>query len=167
MPSSLFEILFLLIAEQHLEQGVCVLDKAFFKVTMWYDKKRIQRKAMRGRQGQSWCGFIRITVITKVFSSTMYVGAQSFIEDLKYITCTPENADSKFSTGRKVWGPDAIASWAVMLPDCHGSFLCSCASCSNSLSGVKPPKATFRNGSTAKQLDPSNSFVGSRRLKAG
>lgn len=45
----------------------------------------------------------------------MYVGALFFIEYLKYITCTPENVDSKFSTGREVWGPDAIASQAVML----------------------------------------------------
>ena len=142
MPSSLFEILFLLIAKQHSEQGVCVLDKAFFTITMWYDKKRIQRKAMRGRQGQSWCGFIRITVITKVFSSTVYVGALFFIEYLKYITCTPENADSKFSTGRKVQGPDAIASQAVMLPSRHGFFLCPCVLCSSCLSGVKPPKVT-------------------------
>ena len=141
MPSSLFEILFLLIAERHSEQGVCVLDKAFFTVTVWSDKKRIQRKAMRGRQGQSWCRFIRITVITKVFSSTVYVGAQFFIEYLKYITCTPENADSKFRTGRKVWGPDAIAGQAAMLPDHHGFFLYSCASCSSSWSGVKPPKS--------------------------
>lgn len=128
MPSSLFEILFLLIAERHSEQGVCVLDKAFFTVTVWYDKPRIQRKAMRGRQGQSWCGFIRITVITKVFSSTVYVGAQFFIEYLEYITCTPENAESKFSAGRKVWGPDAIASRAVTLLHHRGFFPCSCAS---------------------------------------
>lgn len=116
MPTSLFEILFLLIAEQHSEQGVCVMDKAFFIVTMWYDKKRIKRKVMRGRQGQSWCGFIRITVITKVFRSAVYVGAPFSIECLKCITCTPEYADSKCSTGRKMWGPDAIASQAVMLP---------------------------------------------------
>lgn len=52
----------------------------------------------------------------------MYVGAQFFIEYLKYITCTPENADSKSSTGRKVWGPDAIASRAAMLPIITVSF---------------------------------------------
>lgn len=97
----------------------------------------------------------------------MYVGALFFIEYLKYITCTPECADSKFSTGRKVWGPDTIARQALMLPDYHGFFLCWRASCSNSLSGVKPPKVTFRNRSTAKLLEPSNGFVGSRRLKAG
>lgn len=87
-----------------LRTGSLYLDKTFFTVTVWCDRKRVQRKAMRGRQGQSRCGFIKITVITKVFSSAMYVGAQLFIEYLKYITCFPENDDSKLSTGRKAWG---------------------------------------------------------------